>query len=93
MSTEDLKQNMKQNIDDIFEKLEEHEAKKNQLNDEAKRQYQEKISALQTKKTELNQFYQQALTSTDDKMDEIKSAFNQANNHFKAGFNELKQLF
>lgn len=88
-----IKEKAKQTIDDIFTTLDELEAKKDQVIQEAKEEYTEVLSGLAKKREELEFKYHEMLHATEENWDEVKTTFAASAESFKEGFTILGTLF
>ena len=83
MKRDEFKANAKKSIDEIFAKIEELEAKKDEVKGEAKTRYKEKLDELKRKKDELEAKYKNIEEVSEAKWEEAKNAFYSAYNRFK----------
>ncbi len=92
MDKEDFKNKAKKSIDDIFEKINELEAKQDKVKEHIKAEYEEKLNILKTKKKELQAKHEELFNASDEKWDEVKSTFSSAADSFKEGFSKIASL-
>lgn len=88
-----IKEKAKQTIDDIFTTLDGLEAKKDQVMQEVKEEYNEVLSDLAQKREELEFKYHEMLHATEENWEEVKMKFNASAESFKEGFTILGSLF
>ncbi|WP_439185437.1 hypothetical protein [Carboxylicivirga taeanensis] len=93
MDKETFKENAKKSIDDIFDKIDELEAKKANTTAETKAAYNKKIAELKSKKDDLKIKYDELLNTTGANWDEAKKSFSESADLFKKGIQELTSLF
>jgi hypothetical protein len=91
MNKEELKANAKQQIDEVFTKLDEMEAKSGQVSAEMKQTYNEQLDKLRTKKKELDMKYAELQQASEDKVEELGQAFSESKNYFKEGYRKLNE--
>lgn len=89
MNKEELKANAKQQIDEVFTKLDQMEAKSGQVSSEMKQTYNEQMEKLRGKKKELEVKYAELQNASEDKVEELGQAFNESREYFKQGFQKL----
>ena len=92
MDRENFKEKAKKSIDDIFAKIDEYEAKSNQVKGDAKEKYNQRLADLKSRRTELQTRYERLQGASQDKWEEAKVAFNEASESFKDGFSRLAAL-
>jgi hypothetical protein len=88
-----IKEKAKQTIDEIFLKLDELEAKKDQVLQDAKEEYQEVLAELKKKREALEFKYHEMLHATEENWEEVKTTFTASAESFKEGFTILGSLF
>ena len=86
MDKQTFKENAKKSIDDIFAKINELEAKKDNVKEKVKGDYNEIIADLKSKQDVLQTNYKELKNATEDKWEEAKDAFSSALESFKEGF-------
>lgn len=89
MERDKFKDDAKKMVDDIFNKIDEMEMKKDKVKDSAKERYMNQVAELKTKKNELKKSYENLLETTEGNWDDAKKSFTQSTNHFKKGLQEL----
>lgn len=89
MERDKFKDDAKKMIDELFNKIDTLEMKKDIVKDSAKEQYVKQIADLKEKKNELQKSYQNLLETTEGNWDEAKKSFTQSTTHFKKGLQEL----
>ncbi len=93
MDREKFKEEAKKTIDELFEKIEGLEAKKDEYVDKARAEYEEKLALLKNRRKELQTKLDQLTDAADDKWDEFKDTFSSAAESFKEGFARLGSFF
>jgi peptidoglycan hydrolase CwlO-like protein len=93
MEREKFKTKAKKSIDDIFAKINELESKRDKVREDAKGEYDERISNLKTRREELQKKYESLKKAGDDKWEEAKKTFSSSADSFKEGFSKLSGLF
>jgi hypothetical protein len=93
MEREIFKNKAKESIDEVFAKIDELEAKKDQAMAGMKAEYTEKLAELKAKKDELQANYDQLLVATEDNWEEVKEAFSSASVSFKEGISKIASIF
>lgn len=93
MNKTEFKLKANKNIDEIFEKVENLNQKKNNLSSSLKEQYDLKIEALNKMKKELKKKYDAVQNSSDSNWEKAKKEFSESFDHYKAGFTELSKFF
>lgn len=93
MDKQEFRLKAKKGIDDIFNKINELEAKKNIVKDEVKVKYNERIKELKIKKADLLKNYNCLIESADEKWEETKIMFTKALDSIKGEFVEIKAFF
>jgi len=93
MNREQFKEEAKQNIDRIFTRIEELEAKKDEAGEHVKEEYEEMLDWLNQKKSDLETKYHELTNASDEKWEEVRSAFSSAADSFKEGFSKIGDLF
>lgn len=87
------KEKVKNQIDEMDDKIKVWEAKIENVKSEAKVEYKEKLAYLKAKRNDINAKYNKMVDATEDKWEESKDVFSEASESFKEGFNKLKTLF
>jgi len=93
MDKEALKREAKQKIDDVFTKIEELEAKKDQFSSEMRDDYEQRIAQLRSKRDDLMAKYEELQQASESKVAEVKSAFDSAAKSFEEGFSKIASIF
>lgn len=93
MERETFKNRAKENIDEIFAKIDELEARKEQAIGDVKAEYDQEMAALKAKKEELIAKYHQLIDASEANWDEVKGTFISAKDSFKEGFSKIASLF
>lgn len=93
MERKAFKESAKNEIDKIFTKIEELEAKKDHAKSETKEKYNKRIAELKIKKEELQSKYNKLADTTEDNWEEAKKSFSDSLDNLKHGFKELFSLF
>jgi len=93
MDKETYKAKAKKSIDDIFNKIDELEASKDQAQEGAKQKYTEKIEELKEKRNDLQLKYNELVNATEEKWETAKTKFSESADYFKKGFAELGNIF
>lgn len=93
MNKEDLKREMNNTIDDLASKINEMEAKKDHVKQEAQSKYYSTLQMLREKKSDLKTKYNEIEDATGDKWHEIKNSLDSAKDYFKKGVGELASAF
>jgi DNA repair exonuclease SbcCD ATPase subunit len=93
MDRNTFKENAKKSIDEIFNKIEELESKKDTLSESLKAEYDKKIAELKLKRIELKSNLDDMEKVAESKLDELKGTVEAASASFKDGFNKLADLF
>lgn len=92
MNKETYKAKAKEELNELFARLNELENQKDISEAEAKAEYDSKINELKTKKSELETKYAQLEDASEDKWEEAKEAFSAASEDFKTGFSKITDL-
>ena len=92
MNREEYKKEAKSTIDEVFNQINELEAKKENAKEEVKASYNEKLAELKAKRDEMKTKDEDLLTSSEDKWEEVRDTFDSASNSFNQGFSELTTL-
>lgn len=92
MNKEEAKAKAKNSIDQITEKIESMERKKDEITSDVKNEFEEQIKNLKSLRTEMRQKYDEMKQKTDARWEEAQEAFSRASNKFEQGFSELKEL-
>jgi hypothetical protein len=93
ISREEIKENAKQRIDKIFRAIDEAEAKKDSVAEDAKEEYKKMMYYLNYKKIELQEMYNEVIDSSDEKLDEVATTFDSAATSFNSALAKLRTLF
>ena len=93
INKDEIKSELKIQLDNLFSKIEELEVKKNEAKGEAKALYAEKLEDLKNTKDELKDQYESLLEASEEKWEEIKSSVSDSLDSFKEGFSKLGDLF
>jgi len=93
MERKTFQENAKNEIDKIFAKINELEAKKDLAKAETKERYNKKIAELKSKKDELQSKYNDLVNTTEENWKETKNSFSKSVDYFNNGFKELFTLF
>ncbi|ALO16445.1 hypothetical protein L21SP5_02825 [Salinivirga cyanobacteriivorans] len=93
MDKETYKAKAKKSIDDIFNKIDELEAKKHKAQESAKQKYNEKIEDLKARKQELQEKYDELTNATEERWEIAKTKFSESADYFNKGFAELGNIF
>ncbi len=93
MEKEKFKQNAKKTIDDIFNKIEELEQKRNHVSDRVKAKYDEQIAALKAKYADMEKDYQELESTSGQAWNDAKQKFSESADYFKAGLTTIAQIF
>lgn len=93
MDKKEFKKKANKSIDEIFDKVEKLNQKKDSLNSSLKKQYEKNIEALNKKKAELKKKYDAMQNTSDSNWEKAKKEFSESLSHYKAGFTELGKLF
>ena len=80
-------------IDEIFEKIDELEAKKDQTLDDAKAEFEKMISELDSMKDELLASYARLFNADEENWEEVKYAFSAAKVSFREGVEKVVERF
>ena len=75
MNREEYKKEAKSTIDEVFNQINELEAKKENAKEEVKASYNEKLAELKAKRDEMQTKYEDLLTSSEDKWEEVRDIF------------------
>jgi 5'-3' exonuclease len=93
MEKQEFREKAKQSIDEIFDKIEELKAKKDEAKAELVGKYEEQIAELEAKRDELQSKYDQLIDAAEDKWEDVKGAFTESAASFKEGFSKLLSPF
>lgn len=93
MEKQNYKEKLKHQIDDLFAKVEELEAKKEKASSELKLKYNEKISEINKLKDDLKTTYKSVENSSEEDLNKKKELFNASIESFKEGFSKLAGIF
>jgi chromosome segregation ATPase len=93
MNREEFKEKAKNQIDHLFEEIDNLEKKKDKAEDAVKSKYENQIEQLKEKKFNLQQKYTRLENAAEDKWDDAKEAFSEATDDFKAGLSKVGEAF
>ncbi|MFK7755630.1 MAG: hypothetical protein AB8B53_01720 [Flavobacteriales bacterium] len=93
MNKEEVKTELKGQLDKLFVKIDELEAKKDQATGEAKELYSEKLQDLKDTTIDLKTKYDSLLEASEEKWEEIKDTLSDSLSSFKEGFSKLGDMF
>src|SRR6056297_3002335 len=93
MEKEKFKQDAKKTVDDIFNKIEELEQKRNHVSDKMKAKYDEQIAALKVKYADMEKDYQELERASGQAWNDAKRKFSESADYFKAGLTTIAQIF
>lgn len=93
MERTEFKEKAKKSIDDIFARIDELEAKKDNAKDNLKEKYQEIIENLKEKRDDLKLKYKNLEESSDERWSQAKEDFSRSAEFFRDGFSKLFSLF
>lgn len=79
-------------IENVVQKLESLERKKDTVNSELKAKINNQISDLTKKKKELEKKFNELKSATDENWNELKDSYNKSLAHFKAGLSEMEKI-
>ncbi len=92
MNTKKYKRDAKQTIDQLFDKIEALEKRKDSISDKLSEDFSQKLSALKDAKLDLLTKYEELESAADKKWDASKNSFNQATAYFEKGLKEIASL-
>mgnify|MGYP001551165300 CR=1 FL=1 len=92
MDKEEAKVKAKNSIDQITEKIESMEQKKDEITSDVKNEFEEQMKNIKSLRTEMRQKYDEMKQKTDARWEDAQEAFSLASNKFEQGFSELKEL-
>ena len=93
MEKENFKNKASRSIDEIFEKIDELEAKKDKALDAAKVEFEKMISDLHLKKDELLASYAKLFNESEENWEEVKYEFASAEVSFEEGIERIDEMF
>lgn len=93
MTREEAKAKAAKSIDEMYNKLEALDAKKEILEDKAKKEYAEMRENMMAKKVDLEVYIKEVDAASDDAFDELKVAFGKSSEAFKEAFGNIKSRF
>lgn len=93
MDKENFKKEAMKSLNDLFAKIDELDAKKDNIEADAKAEYEETLSVLKSKKEHLQTKYDELNNASEEKWDEVKSVFSAAIDSFEDGFSKIASLF
>lgn len=93
MNKEEVIQKLKDQLDEVSNKIDQYERKAEIKEAEGKAEFQTKLTQLQAKKQEISNRIDEAEQASDEKLQEIKGNIDEALSKFKAGFEDLKKSF
>lgn len=93
MNKEEFKEKAKNQIDHLFDEIDDLEKKKDNAEATMKSKYDNQIEQLKQKKFTLQQKYTRLENAAEDKWDEAKDAFSEATEDFKAGLSKVGEVF
>jgi hypothetical protein len=93
MKKEEFKAKASQIIDEVSEKIDKLQAKKEFAQGYAKSKQEESLRDLKLKKTDLEIKYAELESASEEKWDEVKNAFSSAYDSFKESWNKIGSLF
>lgn len=92
MNRQAFKDSARKSIDAVFAKIDELEAKKNNVKDSVKESYNKRLSELQKKKNELRSTFHKLEHSFGSNWEEAKQEFSQSASAFKEGISKLASV-
>lgn len=93
METQELREEAKRKIDEVFNDYEMMERKLNNASDEIKERNKERMKKLEDSKLELTQRFNEMKNGSENRVREMKPAFDNSMQSFKRGFTELSSVF
>ena len=93
MERNKYKENAKNEIDKIFAKIDELEAKKDMVSAETKEKVNHKIAELKSQRDVIKSKYNELIDTTEESWEKAKSSFSESADSFKNGLSELTHLF
>ncbi|MCB0652966.1 MAG: hypothetical protein KDC85_16935 [Saprospiraceae bacterium] len=93
MDKQRFKAKAKKQIDEVFDKINELEAKSDQVKENLKDTYHEQIRTLKSQKEDLKSKYESLEDTAEEKWDEFQEAFSERAETFKQGVSKLTAAF
>ncbi len=93
MNREEYRLKAKETIDEIFLRIDELEAKKDQADAETQGKINEQITALKAKRQELKDRYDELSRATEDSWEEVKKAFTTTAETFKSHLENIRKNY
>lgn len=93
MEKEKFRKKAKETVDDIFNRIEKLEQKRNHVSSSMKAKYDEQIAALKAKYTEMENQYKELELSSGQAWQDTKEKFSESADYFKAGLAKIGEIF
>ena len=93
MDMNDYNAKAKEMVDDIFNRIDELESKKEKAEGMAKEDFSKMVDTLKSKKEDLKSKYEDLKNTPDDKREQARESFRQSAEYFKNGLTELASHF
>lgn len=93
MERNEYRENVKKDIDEIFDQFEALRAKADNACDKVRQEYQKKIKELELLRNQMEAKLDELVNTTDNKWKETKEIINSSLQSFKEGFKKLGKLF
>lgn len=93
MDTHKTKEDIKKKIDVLFGKIEELQARGNELTEDVKDEYHKQLAELKEEKLKLEEQYETFKASSEAKKHEVEIKSKSAWSDFKKGFKKLFSIF
>jgi predicted nucleic acid-binding Zn-ribbon protein len=80
-------------IDTMYDEVDKLHQRRDKLNDSLKESYDKSLEDLNRRKTELQEKLKAVENASEENWQQAKDALSKSMEHYKAGFNELKNVF
>jgi len=92
MDKNEFKSKAKQQIDKVFDEINELEKKREEADATVREDYDQKIAELKAKQSKLQEKYDALQDAAEDQWEEAKDAFSAASDSFQKGLSELSSI-
>ncbi len=93
MDKNEFKEKAKRSIDDLFDKIEELDSKKEKASEKMKAEYNENIANIKVMRADLLEKYKALEHASAENWEEKKAVFNSSMESLKEGFSKLANIF
>jgi dTDP-4-amino-4,6-dideoxygalactose transaminase len=93
MEKEKFRIKAKDTVDNVFNKIEEMEMKRNHVSQNMKAKYDEQIAALKAKYNDLEEQYKKLQLESGQAWNDSKQKFSESADYFKSGLAKIAEIF